>query len=114
MLPSAPVPRLPPRRHLGAAAAVALIAAIAPGCLVHRLPIIAAPVGASVSVNGTRVGVAPMDAPVPLVGPTILLLELSGYRPVPVRLGFFRPHGVEVLLVPEHGGAGTWDPSRAE
>ena len=94
--------------------AVAGLAALGAGCAPYRLPVVTHPVGASVSVDTKHVGVAPMDAPVPLLGRTDVLVELSGYRPLHARLGLFRPRAIELLLVPEHGGAGTWDPALAK
>lgn len=79
------------------------------GCA-HHMTLTSSPPGAVVSLGETRVGVTPLDVPVPLLGTRVLHVELTGYRPLTVELGLFPPLALELLLVQEHGAAGTWDP----
>lgn len=79
------------------------------GCRGH-VTLVAHPVGAYVTAGKTRVGVAPVDLPVPLIGGRRATVERTGYRTVNLRLTMVPPRKIEVRLVPEHGGAGTWDP----
>ena len=99
------------------------------GC-VHRVPIQSLPAGATVTWNGEEVGRAPVEVEVRPFRPRELEVTLPGYRPAVLRLSrtgpmsfvaeavtlrWFRAtglvpwHTVEVTLVREHGGIGTWD-----
>ncbi|MDP2317706.1 MAG: PEGA domain-containing protein [Pseudomonadota bacterium] len=79
------------------------------GCM-HKVPLSCDPAGAYVSVAGERVGVAPLDLPVRAFGPRRVTVERTGYRTLEFRLPLLPPRAIEVRLVPEHGGAGTWKP----
>lgn len=95
----------------GPALALLAGALVAAGCA-HRVALTSAPAGAAVTLGGERVGVTPMELAVHWVGPRVLRVELSGYRPLEVRLGLFPRRAVELRLVREHGGAGTWTPDQ--
>lgn len=114
MLPVAPPasPRLG-APAVGVALAFGLAVALGAGC-VHQVVLESHPIGAYVSVGETRVGVTPLDVPIRTFGPHEVTVELVGYRTLPLHFGLIPPRRLEVRLVPEHGGAGTWDPSVVE
>ena len=94
------------------------------------------PIGASLYVDNELVGIAPYDVTVrAFSGPRQVRVELPGYRPYEVhfgterrllpRLRFALVHPAVVLgrkppperlllLIPEHGPAGTWTPEDVE
>jgi hypothetical protein len=82
---------------------------LATGCA-HHVALTSAPAGAYVSLGGERVGVTPLELRVPLVGTRALHIEMVGYRPLDLTLPATPPSAIELLLVREHGGAGTWSP----
>lgn len=88
---------------------VVLVLALAGGC-VHRVTLVSHPAAAYVTVGETRAGVAPVELEVPLFGERRVSVQRSGFRTVDLRLPFLPPREIEVRLVPEHGGAGSWDP----
>ncbi|MES2643771.1 MAG: PEGA domain-containing protein [Myxococcota bacterium] len=79
------------------------------GCT-HRVALLSDPVGAYVTMGETRVGVAPVEIVVPAFGGRVVSVQRTGYRTVELKLPLLPPREVEVRLVPEHGGAGSWDP----
>lgn len=92
--------------------ALAVLAATLAGCA-HRVAVTSAPAGAYVTLGDERVGTTPLELAVPLIGPRVVRAELTGYRPLEVRLGFVPRRALELRLVREHGAAGTWDPEDA-
>lgn len=100
------------------------------GC-VHRIEVRSNPPGAAVTWNGTSAGRAPAQLTVRPFQPHAVTLRLTGYRTADVTLAhtgsmsfvsdaltlhWFRAIGlvpyaqVEVRLLREHGGIGTWEP----
>lgn len=90
-----------------------LVPLLLAGCA-GKVAVTSAPAGAYVSLAGERVGVAPIDVSLPPFGPRVVRVELTGYRPLDVKVGWLPPRAIEARLVPEHGGAGTWEPKQAE
>ena len=107
---------------------------LGPGC-VHRLHVRTDPVGASVSLGERRLGLSPVTVVLPLFGPHMLTVQAAGYRTLTVPLGWKlsalgpppdavasglpapdpgRSATLELRLVREHGGVGTWDPATVE
>jgi hypothetical protein len=78
------------------------------GCA-HKVALTSVPAGAVVSLGGKRIGTTPLTVPIRFLGSRAVRIETVGYRPLDIRVGTARQ--VEVRLVPEHGAAGTWDPS---
>lgn len=94
------------------------------------------PVGAAVYVDNELVGIAPYDVTVrAFSGPSQIRVELPGYRPYElelkserrvlsrvryalthpaVSLGREPPPDRTLVLIPEHGPAGTWTPEDVE
>ncbi|MDP2305211.1 MAG: hypothetical protein Q8P18_04210 [Pseudomonadota bacterium] len=87
----------------------ALILALFSGCA-HRVSLVSHPVGAYVTVGETRAGVAPVELEIPAFGGRRVSIQRTDYRPLDLRLPLLPPREVEVRLVREHGGAGSWDP----
>ncbi|MFN7147617.1 MAG: PEGA domain-containing protein, partial [Myxococcota bacterium] len=56
------------------------------GCA-HHMSLVSDPPGAVVTLGGTRVGVTPLEVPVPVLGTRVLRVELTGYRPLTIELG---------------------------
>ncbi len=119
------VPR-PVRRRLltctsQARAGLALLALLlATGCA-RKVTVTSDPPGASVRKNGELVGPTPVDVRVWWVPfwKQEVRLTMSGRRAAVVslrkNLGLFRAHTVhEVVLIPEHGPAGTWTVEEAK
>ncbi len=105
---------------------------LGPGC-VHRVQVVTDPIGASVSLGDRRLGLSPVNVVLPLFGPRTLTVQLAGYRTLTVPLGWklsalasppeptglpaagpLRSATLELRLVREHGGVGTWDPATVE
>jgi hypothetical protein len=80
------------------------------GCA-HTVSLTSDPVGAFVTVDGARVGVTPYDVVVRKRG--TVTVEMVGYRPISFPVGPRTHRFVDLRLIPEHGGAGTWEPSEA-
>ncbi len=94
------------------------------------------PVGASVFLDNEPAGIAPVPIKVrAFTGPSLIRVELPGYRPYEVELkterrlwtrfkfGLVNPGVIlgstpppvrTLVLVPEHGPAGTWTPEDVE
>lgn len=100
------------------------------GC-VHTIPVRSFPDGATVSVGGAAPTRVPTEVAVRPFGPKVIVVSLPGYRSATVHLSrtgplsfvwdavtfrFGRMVGltpyreVEIRLLREHGGMGTWDP----
>lgn len=113
--------------------ALGLVGLLGAGCM-HRVRVESSPPGAVVRLNGERIGVTPMEFKTRWnpAGRYRLLVKLPGYRPVKVRFRddvrlwryplrlFFKPRRVvqrtphshfRVVMVPDHGPAGTWTPA---
>ncbi|MCK6501832.1 PEGA domain-containing protein [Myxococcota bacterium] len=113
---------VPSRSRPGPVRAVLLLLLASPlaGCLRH-VTITSDPVGASVTRRGEEIGTTPLQLtvwPVPFLGQPVRV-GLAGYRgqeiPIGRHLGLLRRHTTHhVLLIPGHGGAGTWTPEDAE
>lgn len=107
-----------------------LAGAILTGC-VHRIEVRSTPPGAAIIWNGTAAGRAPTHLTVRPFQPHDVAVRLTGYRTAEITLSrtgtmsfvgdlltlhWFRALGlvpyaeVEVRLLREHGGIGTWDP----
>lgn len=115
--------------------AVALLAALLSLGCVHRIEVSALPAGATIAFNGSPAGRSPVEVEVRPFKPRELTVSLPGYRTATVELSRTGPMSfvadaltlrwlralgltpyrpVEVRLVREHGGIGTWDPSELE
>lgn len=78
---------------------------------VHPVAVRSDPAGAYVSMDGVRVGVTPYT--IEVKRRQSVTVEMVGYRPLSFWVGPATPPAVEVRLIPEHGGAGTWEPTEA-
>ena len=78
---------------------------------VHPVALKSDPTGAYVSSDGVRVGVTPYILDVK--SRQSVTVEMVGYRPLSFWVGPGTPRVVELRLIPEHGGAGTWEPAEA-
>lgn len=92
-------------------ARAALVALLLPlvGCA-HRVALTSSPAGAYVSLGGERVGVTPLELELQPFGPRDLRLELTGYRTFELKIRGKVPPALELRMIREHGGAGTWEP----
>lgn len=86
-----------------------------PGCA-HRVRVDTLPRGAVVTYRGTR-GTTPVDLKVRAFGPRKITVRLAGYRTWEGRLPastWYRGYTeLDLILVEEHGAAGTWTPEDA-
>ncbi len=90
-----------------------------PGCVRHVM-LTSDPVGARVERRGEELGATPIELDVWKLpfSPQRVTLSLAGYRtvelPLNYKLGWFRMRTTQqMVLVPEHGAAGTWTPEDA-
>lgn len=77
----------------------------------HRVTLVSNPPAATIHRDGERVGVTPVEIEVRPFHPAKVVARHPGHRPltVTVRAGLrLRPHTVELRLVEEHAGVGTW------
>ena len=76
----------------------------------HRVHVTSDPPGATLHVGKKLVGSTPQDFKVWRVPfkPMRVRVQARGYRPAVVNLRKARGAAVEVLLIREHGDAGTW------
>ncbi len=117
-------------------AALALVGLLLGTGCAYKATLHTDPVGASVYVDNELVGIAPYDVTVRAFrGPRQIRVELPGYRPYEldfgterrvtprvryallhpaVTLGRKSPPERLLLLIPEHGPAGTWTPEDVE
>lgn len=91
----------------------ALIVTVSAGCA-RRVSLVSHPVGAYVTVGEARAGVAPVDLDLPTIGGRRVSVQRTDYRTLDLRLPLFPPRAIEVRLVREHGGAGSWEPEDVE
>lgn len=86
------------------------------GCA-HRVELTSSPPGAMVTWRGRRVGPTPVVLKVRPFQTGVVTARLGGYRPYEAELGppklLRRGSRIELLLVEEHGAAGTWTPDEA-
>lgn len=95
------------------------LAAGGPGCIRHVL-LTSDPIGARVERRGEELGTTPLEIDVWKLpfSPQRVTLSLPGYRTVEMplnhRLGWLRMRTTqELVLIPDHGPAGTWTPEEA-
>lgn len=79
----------------------------------HRVTIVSNPPAATVASEGDTRGVTPLTLTIKPYRPQTVIVRHPGYRPIAITLrrGLrIHPRTVEVRLVEEHGGVGTWEP----
>lgn len=82
------------------------ITLLAAGCA-HPVEIVSVPAGASVLRGEEALGTTPITLDV--ASPQSVTARLPGHRDLTVKVRR-RDRHVELRLMPEHGGVGTWDP----
>lgn len=77
------------------------------GCA-HTVTVVANPAGATLRVDGRRVGVSPAEVVVRPFRPVTVSAAHPGYRPLDVRVrAGARDRTLELRLVEDHGGVGS-------
>lgn len=89
----------------------ALLLSLLAGCP-KPVELTTAPAGAFVQQGKRRLGSAPVAVRTGVFRARQVTVKLAGYRTLTFRVTrkMARAGAVEVRLVPEHGGAGTWAP----